>query len=150
MKRLVLMAAASGLAACGADPVPMATPAETIAGQQFAAPPDGRSALYIYCKKGDCITMVAGMDRDTLALLQGNMWLRVDVKPGPHDIRCNTQVLKDPGGILPVDLKPDETVFVAMSVHPLNTPSCRLKLESAEVAKPIVLSGQRVHEMRGN
>lgn len=145
MRLLCLALIALGLVACEPIPLPMATAEADTVGKRFDTPPDGMAALYVYrVHPGDLMTITAG--HRTLGAIGGRSWLRVDLSPGTHDVRCVNPPVSSGVGSAQVVLAPGEIKYLSAALS-LATFSCRLAEEPAGVARPAILAGGRVREL---
>lgn len=145
MKKLLAAIAAVTLAACEGAPLPMATADQDAIGKQFAPPPAGMAALYVYRpRSGNTATVTAGSR--LLGYLQGGNWLRVDLPSGPTDIQCSLPAW---GTVTsePVDLRAGDTVYISAAERISNL-ACNLVVEQASAAQPAIIAGKRVRELR--
>jgi len=124
----------------------MATNQEDIAGKQFSSPEPGTGAIYVYrTRAGNNSTLTVG--QRTLGMLNGGHWLRADLSAGEHDLRCTVPTLSDAVRSVMVQLRPGETRYF-LATERLSTMSCHLDEQSPEIARPAILQGHRVRELR--
>lgn len=112
----------------------------------MSAPPPGMASLYVYEGSRDAHYTIS-VGQKTLGILGRHNWLRVDLEPGRHDLRCAAPILYNSVVSLLVDLKSGEVKYISADIS-LATMSCRLEVESLETARPLILAGKRVRELR--
>lgn len=128
------------VSACAA--VPMASPSDDAAGKAFAAPPPGQGVVYIY--RDDTIgglrvvEITAG--QRLIGDLASNTWMRVELAPGTHGIRCR---FESPA-VLPISLSAGEIRYIAVS---FGIGRCILNEVDAATARPAILAGKRAAQI---
>jgi hypothetical protein len=144
MRTAMTVALALLVAACAKTPIPMATAAEDAAGKQFAPPPPGFAALYIFrVNDGPAYTILDG--QRTLGVLGGSNWLRVELPAGGHNIHCAVPRYSNLVSTTVVPLKAGDIQYLSATLWESGF-SCRLTIEDADVGGPAVLRGSRVKE----
>lgn len=126
--------------ACAA--VPMASQNDDAAGKAFAAPPPGTGAVYIY--RNDTIGGLRVVEITAGQRLVGDIashtWLRVELAPGAHSIRCR---FESPAA-LPLSLSEGEIRYIAVS---FGVGRCILNEVDAATARPAILAGNRAAQI---
>lgn len=134
------------LAGCGDPQLPMASAADDAAGKALVAPADGMGALYVYREQsGNTASISIGAHR--IGLLQGHNWLRVDLPPGTYDVRCMQPAIGSET-LQVVELGARDVVY--LSAKESFTPywACHMAREPVERARPAILAGNRIREIR--
>lgn len=145
MRLIWLAAIAFSATACEGIPLPMAGAEADSVGKRFDAPLDGMAALYVYrVRPGDLMNITAG--QRTLGAIGGHSWLRVELPPGIHDVRCVNPPMSSGVGSAQVVLASGEIKYLSATIS-LATFSCRLTEEPVNVARPAILAGGRVREL---
>lgn len=87
--RFWIAAAISALmvVACADLTVPTAPIAHDSEGKQFAAPPNGKAAIYLYSGPKAAVSGIV-MDRRYSGLIGPRTWMRFDVDAGAHELQC--------------------------------------------------------------
>lgn len=126
--------------ACGS--VPLAQPSDDAAGKTFAAPPTGMGAVYIY--RDDTIGGLRVVEITSGQRMLGDLawhtWMRVDLTPGTHTIRCK---FESPA-ILPITLSEGEIRYIEVS---FGIGRCLLNEVDAAKARPAITAGKRAAQM---
>ena len=103
------------------------------------------AALYIYrTRAGNSATITIGTQ--TIGNLQGGYWLRTDLAPGRHDVRCWLPAWGTVGSEL-LDLAPGSVTYLSATEH-MSDISCHLVQQPPTTAQPAILAGRRVRELR--
>ena len=143
MKILLPIVAASALVACAGDELPLATAQSDAQGKRFLAPAAGTGALYIYrTRSGNTADIYVGSR--VVGPLNGDYWLRVDLPPGPHDVRCSLPAWGTQGAA-EIDIRDGSTTYLLATEY---MPNCRLASVNPAQAQPAILAGKRVRELR--
>lgn len=125
--------------------VPMATPAEDSAGRQFAPPPAGHAAVYVFrAGKPQPIVLNITIGQKLMANIGTNSWARMDLPAGRTDLRCSGP-MADTTALL-LDLSPGDIRFVEITEEHFRI-VCKLAEVPASIGRAGVLSGQRVREL---
>jgi hypothetical protein len=127
------------LAGCGAAQVAMAPPGQDIAGKQFNPPPAGMAAVYFYnpISTGPVINVGAGPM--IVGQLAPMTWMRAELSPGRHAMRCVTTYSSNPSSIT---LSPGDIRFVDVEMPP-GSPVCTIQETGPDAGRAGVLSGSR-------
>lgn len=125
----------------------MATVEQESAGKQFAAPPEGMAALYVYGRSGNVQTIYIG--QNMLGSLQGQAaWMRTELPPGTYDVRCSSPLAPTGAvGSALILLAAGDTKYL-YARESLASLSCQLSLQPPTTAQPAILAGRRVRELR--
>jgi hypothetical protein len=133
------------VAACANTAIPMAPAAEDVSGKQFAPPPPGLAALYIFrANKGTDYTIIDG--QKTLGTLGANNWMRVELPPGSHNFHCAVPKYSDLVSSTVVFLSPGNIAYLSASLWESGF-SCHLVSEDADIGVPAVRRGSRVNAL---
>ena len=139
MRRILIVGLLLLYAGAAAAQVIMAPPAQDAAGKQFYPPPPGMAAIYFYSPvtSGPGINVFLGQNE--LGWLGARTYMRVDVAPGWHAMRCSLEYVADPESIT---LAPGDTRFVAVDM-PRDRAGCAIRETSSDVGRADVLRGLR-------
>jgi hypothetical protein len=141
---LALMGAlASMMAGCGpSQPGQVATvsPNQDTADRQFAPPPAGMAAVYFYnpAAGGSAVNVMAGAM--VVGQLPPKSWMRIDLSPGWHALRCITTDSANPSSIT---LASGDIRYVDVEM-PVGAEACTIRETGAEAGRAGVLAGSRV------
>ena len=138
LKPLLLLLLLVG--ACAA--VPMASQGDDAAGKTFAAPQPGTGSVYIY--RDDVIGGLRVVEitegQRLIGDLASHTWLRVDLTPGAHAIRCK---FESPA-VLPTSVSEGDIRYIAVS---FGIGRCILNEVDAATARPAILAGKRAAQI---
>lgn len=147
--RLLKLAApillATGLGACAS--VTLAQGAQDAAGKQFAPPPEGQTALYIYREGvfGAAILLPVSVGQRAVGALASDTWFLVDVPPGSYDVRCTGGENTD---TRTVQLAPGETRYVEAAVRAgFFASRCAVFEVAPETGQKAIRAGKRAQEI---
>ena len=149
ISRAACVAVVLATAACSSS-VPMAPSVDDAAGKQFAAPPPGQSALYIYRGAaglgGGEVVFTPSIGQRILGGLAPRTWLRVDLPAGRHDLRCSGG---ENQGNLILMLSPGDVRFVEIEAGSgwVNY-RCHFVEVAAAKGRADVLGGNRAQDIR--
>lgn len=134
------------VAACAT--VPMDSAQQDAAGKQFAPPPPGRAALYVYRESllGSAVSIPVSLGTRPLGSLPSDTWFLVDVEPGTYDVRCNATEGSDARS---VTLAPGETRYVEVAIRMgMLGARCGVSEVDPQAGQKGVLGGKRAAEIR--
>lgn len=137
---------AFSLSACAS--VPMAPTDADAEGKRFPPPPPGQATLYVLRGGGlgAAVPIGATIGQRSVGSLAPFTWFRVDVAPGPQDVRCVTREVERS---VVVEMAPGETRFVQLGAEMgWVTARCWLEQVPPEQGRAVVMTGQRAAEVR--
>ena len=139
MRQALLGALLLMLAGCGATPVATAPPAQDVAGKQFDPPPAGMAAVYLYYPTtvGPALNVAVGPQ--TVSQLGPMTWIRVELSPGGHLLRCRGP---NAGNSFSISLAPGDMRFVAV-YESVGAPACTIQETNPEAGRSGVVAGTR-------
>jgi hypothetical protein len=127
------------LAGCGAAQVAMAPPGQDAAGKQFNPPPPGMAAVYFYNPTSTGPVLNVGAGPMIVGQLAPMTWMRVELGPGWHAMRCITSNSVNPSSIT---LAPGSMHFVDVEMPP-GAAVCTIQESGPDAGRAGVLSGSR-------
>ena len=141
------------LAGCGEPPPPapplpaappppsvsMAPPGQDAVGKQFNPPPPGLAAVYFFNPTTFGPAIAVGVGPMVIGSLAPLSWMRVELSPGWHAIRCMAIGSVNPTSIM---LAPGDTRFVAIELPP-GAPLCTIQETAWTIGRAGVLAGNR-------
>ena len=136
---------AAGLGACAS--VTLAPSTQDVAGKQFAPPPDGQAALYIFREGifGSAVLLPVSVGQRAIGALAVDTWFLIEVPPGSYDVRC---VGGENADSRTVQLAPSETRYVEAAVRPGFLASrCAVLEVAAETGRKAIRAGKRAQEI---
>ena len=132
------------LAGCGAAQVAMAPPGQDAAGKQFNPPPAGMAAVYFYNPITSGPVINVGVGPMIVGQLGPMTWMRVELSPGWHAMRCVTSNSANPSSIT---LSPGDIRFVDVEMPP-GSPVCTIQETGPDAGRAGVLSGSRAMQQQ--
>ena len=127
------------LAGCGAAPGAMAPSGQDIAGKQFNPPLSGMAAVYFYNPITTGPVVDVGAGPMIVGQLAPTTWMRVELSPGRHALRCVTTYSSNPSSIT---LAPGDIRFVDVEMPP-GAAVCTIQETGPDAGRASVLAGSR-------
>jgi len=120
-------------------PVSMAPPGQDAAGKQFNPPPPGLAAVYFYNPTTFGPAIAVGVGPMIIGSLAPLSWMRVELSPGWHAVRCVAAGAVNPTSIT---LAPGEMRFMDVELPP-RAPLCTMQEAAPAAGRAAVLAGNR-------
>jgi hypothetical protein len=120
--------------------IPRAPLEQDTAGKQFNPPPPGMAAVYFYrpVAAGPGINVFVGQNE--IGWLAPQTWMRVELSPGWHAMRCSLEYVADPESIR---MTAGDMRFVAVD-RPAGQARCSIRETASDVGRVGVMQGFRV------
>jgi len=120
--------------------IPRAPLEQDAAGKQFNPPPPGMAAVYFYSPvaAGPGINVFVGPNE--IGWLAPQTWMRVELSPGWHAMRCSLEYVADPESIR---VAAGDIRFVAVDM-PAGKTRCSIREMPSDAGRVGVLQGFRV------
>ena len=140
MRSMVIGALASIVTACGSSQVTTVSPSQEAIDRQFSPPRAGMAAVYFYNPAGDgsAVNVMAGAM--VVGQLAPKSWMRIELSPGWHAMRCITSDAANPSSIT---LAPGDIRYVDVEL-PGGAQACTIRETSADAGRAGVLAGSRI------
>ncbi|MFO1158836.1 MAG: hypothetical protein U1E60_08355 [Reyranellaceae bacterium] len=137
---MAIGAMASIVAGCGST----ASPNQEATDRQFGPPPAGMAAVYFYnpASRGPSVNVMAG--QMVVGQLPPKSWMRVDLSPGWHAMRCIASEAANPSSLT---LASGDIKFVDVEGSAA-TQGCTIRETGAEAGRAAVLAGNSVAPSR--
>ena len=120
----------------------LAPPEQNAMGKKFNGPPSGLAALYFFNPSAAAWPIAVFTGPDRIGELGPNTWMRVELSPGWHEMRCRTPDAANPTSIT---LAPGDIRFVAVQQQ-AGEPDCSISEAPTEVGRNAVLQGTRAFQ----
>lgn len=140
MRSVVMGALAAIVTGCGPGPVTTVSPSQDAADRRFGPPPAGMAAVYFYnpAVDGSTVNVMAGAM--VVGQLAPKSWMRLELGPGWHALRCITTDSANPSSIT---LASGDIRYVDVEM-PAGAQACAIRETGADAGRAGVLAGSRV------